>query len=808
MALDVQSWLDSPGTSFGWILRGRETERRSAKRFNTRENPDIGSRPRLTIDFTPPGVPAACCLGGDVCSELTQAECAAQGGVYQGDGTLCELDLCPVVLEPFVDPLPVPPAAQPVTGTPGGEAAYEISMVQVESQMHRDLPPTTVWGYSDGVVAGFLGPTIEAWVNSPVTVRWINDLRDELGSLRTDHYLAVDTCPHGADDQSPRTVVHLHGGHVPQEFDGYPESTFLPGEDVVYLYNNNQLPSTLWYHDHALGITRLNVYMGLAGAYLLRDAFETGLNLPAGEYEMPLVIQDRRFRSDGSFLYPAQWQDHFFGDKVLVNGKVWPYLNVKQGKYRFRLLNGSNSRTYTLALSEPVTAFVQVGTEGGLLPEPVPLTELTMGPGERADVIIDFEGIPAGTEIVITNSAPAPFPGAPGVGVIPEIMKFIVTAEPGHTVSLPATLRAVEPLLESTAVEHRGFVLRKGTDPCTETAWLINGLHWNDITEYPELGTTEVWNFINRSGISHPMHMHLVMFQILDRQAFELVDDQIVPVGDSVPPAASEAGWKDTVLVNPNEMVRVIAHFEGHTGKYAYHCHILEHEDHEMMRQFQTVDCGQGVLEPSEECDDGNTLDGDGCSSSCQREEYSYLEGQAEGGTVQQTVEGVVISVDTSAGQTAAEVMAALAAAINADPTLTDLGIYAFAVGNALITNGSLGEVIITDPGLTQVLSLTHQESSLWWASISGATSYDLVQGDLVSLNESAGDFTLATRACLANDQNDTSFPSSQSPAPGSGYWYLVRDITPAGNGTYDTGDPAQQGSRDAGIDASAQACP
>lgn len=224
--------------------------------------------------------------------------------------------------------------AQPVTGVVGGEATYQIDMTQFEQQLHTDLAPTTVWGYA----GSYPGPTIEATKDLPVTVEWINDLRDSGGSPRVDHYLPVDLCLHGPDSlgDAPRTVVHLHGGHVPQESDGYPEDTFLPGESATYIYPNNQLPATLWYHDHAMGITRLNVMMGLAGYYLLRDQFENDLNLPSGENEIPLVIQDRTFRADGSFVYPEQWQDQFFGDTLLVNGKVWPYLQVKQGKYRFR----------------------------------------------------------------------------------------------------------------------------------------------------------------------------------------------------------------------------------------------------------------------------------------------------------------------------------------------------------------------------------------------------------------------------------------------------------------------------------------
>ncbi|MCA9298654.1 MAG: multicopper oxidase domain-containing protein, partial [Phycisphaerales bacterium] len=345
------------------------------------------------------------------------------------------------------------------------------------------------------------GPTIEARTGLPVTVRWINDLRDEGGTPRTDHYLEVDLCPHGPNHlgPTPRTVTHLHGGHVPAEYDGYPEFTDLPGEMSEYVYPNDQDAATLWYHDHALGITRLNVYLGLAGFYLVRDDVEDALGLPSGSYEIPLVIQDRTFNSDGSLFYPGPWQDHFFGDTILVNGKVWPYLDVDRGKYRFRVLNGSNSRTYTLALDDGAT-FYQIGSDGGLLEAPVPLTTLTLAPAERADLVIDFASYAPGTEIVLENSAPAPFPGDPGVGVVPNVMQFRVGAADGDQDPIPGALRPVEPIDEAEAVMSREFEMRRFSEPCAGSHWLINELRWDDIAEYPILGSTEIWSFVNRSS--------------------------------------------------------------------------------------------------------------------------------------------------------------------------------------------------------------------------------------------------------------------------------------------------------------------
>jgi cysteine-rich repeat protein len=663
MVSDVQSWLDAPAANFGWIVIGDEVGQKVTKRFDSRESPDLARRPALTIVYSPPSVQTGACCASDgsctavlhpgascagsyqgastscgpnpcpqpngacclpvasaTCSSTSSASCAAQGGNFQGTASSCTpSNPCPVVLTPFVDALPRPPVASPLTGVPGGAAKYQIAIVELDQKLHAELPSTRVWGFDDGTAGGsFPGPTIEAASGQPIELVWKNDLRDASGALRTTHYLPVDTCLHGAATPAPRTVVHLHGGHVPADSDGYPEATFLPGQQVTYDYPNDQPAASLWYHDHAIGITRLNVYMGLAGFYLVRSAAEQALGLPSGEYEVPLALQDRTFNSDGTLRYPAKWQEHFFGDKLLVNGKVWPYLDVAKGKYRFRLLNGSNSRTFTLSLSSGAS-FQQIGSDGGLLQAPVTLQELTLTPGERADVVIDFSAHPTGSQIVLQNSATAPFPESPGVGVVPNVMQFRVLDKSGHTAPIPSTLSAIAPLSPAQAVISRDFTLDKTTDPCTGSAWLINGLHWGVISEQPKLGTSEIWRFINTSGATHPMHMHLVFFQVLDRQPFELVGTTIVPIGSPQPPAANEAGWKDTVRVEPKEMVRVIARFEDYVGKYPYHCHMLEHEDNEMMRQFETVTvCGDGALgKPQEQCDDGNTTSGDGCDENC-----------------------------------------------------------------------------------------------------------------------------------------------------------------------------------------------
>ncbi len=640
LVADVQDMLDNPMPNYGWIVIGEEGIDKTARRFYSTNEGQVARRPALIVDFDPPGGVEACCTvegfctledpaacaGTTVsgvttcspnpcpqpqgaccsvtgtCTEIGQADCIDGGGTFEGEGTVCTPNPCSAVgLEKFVDPLPIPAVATPTSGTVGGTATYDIAVTEFDQQLHRDLPPTRVWGYG----GSYPGPTIVASSGEPVTVNWSNDLRDETGTLRTAHYLAVDTCPHGPDawGDTPRIVTHMHGAHVPARYDGYPEHTWMPGESGTYIYPNNQLPGTLWYHDHALGITRLNVIMGMAGFYLLVDPYEQALNLPGAPYEIGLAIQDRAFNADGTFAYPTVLQQTFYGDTILVNGKVWPYLDVVQGKYRFRMLGGSNSRVYTLSLSTGDPFWV-IGTELGLRQSPLSVTELTFAPGERYDVVIDFEPYPIGTEIILTNSAPIkwPNPGNPTEGVLPEIMKFIVVGSGGHTDPLPATLRPYPLIPESESVATRTLTLLKDPTACGGGEWLIDGLHWDDITEIPNLGTTEIWEWVNDSNIMHPMHMHLVAFQILNRFA---LDGSGLPTGPAIPPEPYEIGWKDTALAHPGTVTRVIARFDDYVGKYAYHCHILEHEDHEMMRQFRTVEglCNSdGVCDPGEDC--------------------------------------------------------------------------------------------------------------------------------------------------------------------------------------------------------------
>ncbi len=656
MISDVQAWLDTPAQNFGWIVIAQTTAPGQAKRFGSRETPATAEQPVLEVDFIPSGTVGACCQpigscstvldpgtactgtyqgigtscattscpqptgacciadSSATCLDVTAAACGAQGGTFQGAFVGCASDLCPVVPTPFLDPLPIPAVAVPTSGAPSMAADYEISFVQLQQTLHSELPATTVWGFDDGTnPASYPGPTIEARTGMPINLTWRNDLRDQNGSFLTSHHLPVDLCPHGSVDEAV-AVMHLHGLHVPAAFDGHPELTLSPGESAVYEYPNAQTNATLWYHDHSLGITRLNVAMGLAGAYLVRDSAEDALGLPAGDYEVPMIIQDRSFNVDGSIKYPEMWHEHFFGNTILVNGKVWPYLDVDRGKYRFRWVNGSGSRTYRLHLSDGAP-FHQIGSDGGLLEAPVQVTEVLLMPGERADVVIDFNGYPAGTMLELRNDAPAPYPGTMSMDDVPNVLRFVVGGDVGHTSALPANLVPVDLPVAGDAAQVRDFVLQRETEMCSGAAWRINSLGFHDITEMPQLGTAEIWRFVNRSGLAHPMHMHLVMFRVLDRQPFDVVNNVVTPSGPPVPVGPTEAGYKDTVRVEPGEIVRVVARFESYVGNYAYHCHILEHEDSEMMRQFQTVTtCGDGAAgAPDEACDDGNYDMTDSC---------------------------------------------------------------------------------------------------------------------------------------------------------------------------------------------------
>ncbi len=526
----------------------------------------------------------------------------------------------PSTLAKYVDALPRP-AAIDASGSERG--IIEIEMRAFAHQAHRDLPPANLWGYN----AMWPGPTIEARKGQPLSIKWVN-------KLPARHFLPIDFSIHGAGRDLPqvRTVTHVHGAQVLPESDGYPDAWVTPdgktgpvrAADPCH-YPNDQQARTLWYHDHAMGITRLNVYAGLSGFYIIRDEQEERLKLPSGEFDIPLMLQDRTFRADGSLVYPVarnaphpMWMQEFFGETTAVNGKVWPYLEVAPRPYRFRVLNASNSRFYHLTLlpadlngkvsgsAADAPPFQQIGSDAGFLPQPVSLHFLIAAPGERFDVVIDFSEH-AGANFAMTNDAPAPYTRG-GEIVPPEVMLFRVSkATSGEgTNSLPATLSSFEALNPADAVRERMLAITERDRPSDGYTMigLLGQKHWMDpITEEPQAGSIEIWSFVNATGDVHPIHTHLVRFQILNRQPFDaktyMETGKVVFTGNPRPPETNERpAWKDVVKTYPGYVTRVIQKFDLPAGtvfdkardyRYVWHCHILEHEDNEMMRPYRVV---------------------------------------------------------------------------------------------------------------------------------------------------------------------------------------------------------------------------
>ena len=638
---------------------------------------------------------------------------------------------------------------------------------------------TQVWAYQtsglDAVTGKAVSPapnypgvSVEARQGVPTNVLYVN----ELATPALQRRLPVDQTLNWADPnglgcefqatmsaacmkayQGPvPTVVHLHGSEVPPAFDGGPDAwftasgrhgpnygTLLPvaANRALYRYPNAQEATTLWFHDHALGTTRLNVFGGIAAFYLLRDARDTGrvdnpIHLPAGPQEIELVVQDRSFDVNGQLLYsdPTQivnpdvhpfWRPEFFGDVIVVNGKSWPHLDVEPRRYRIRLLNGSNARFYNFTLAsafqaaDPLTGtgvavssagpvFWQIGSDGGLLDRPVPMQSLRLAPGERADIIVDFSAA-AGQTLTLVNDANAPYPdGDPVIaattGQVMQVRVAKRTSSKDTTCSPAAstcTLRSTPVVRLSSPASadvtsglqvdaKRQLILREVGGPGGPLNVFVNntpydglkqsskiatptpvdgatGVGANFVTEVPRVGSTEVWEVANLTVDAHPIHVHLVQFQILSRQALDSGEDvngvpfgyladwlTALPYGDATPgdgpprfygqqngdgalggnlafgpyllgsrsaAEPNEQGWKDTVVMFPGTVTRIAVRFApqsapagstragqnlysfdpsltdprahdaaGNPGAagYAWHCHILEHEDNEMMR--------------------------------------------------------------------------------------------------------------------------------------------------------------------------------------------------------------------------------
>jgi spore coat protein A len=421
-------------------------------------------------------------------------------------------------------------------------------------------------------------------------------------------------------------MTHLHGGFVAADSDGNPAVTpngFGAGETQTVYYTNQkpQMPaSLLWFHDHGLGATRLNVFAGLAAAYILRDEFDTGeepnpIGIPGGAYEIPLVVQDRQFNSDGTFRYPesdipgATWIGEYFGDVMLVNGKVWPFLEVEPRLYRLRILNGCNARILSLDIGGP--SLWQIGAEGGLWDKPVQMKELVLAPAERADVLVDFRNF-AGARLVVKNHNPkkpvsTPAPSLEqvmqirvGTSVTRQGPGTIPSSLPGRKADLPDATKTRYITLNEIDVDEPTWFLN------------LNGVRFEDrpITETPKAGTVEDWVYVNLTADTHPMHTHLVTFQVVGRTPFDAqayeeanegtngvsggIDPTPFATGPMLPLDPSERGFKDTVKANPGQFTTTRAKFDLPDGvsapqTYVYHCHIVEHEDNDMMRPFTVI---------------------------------------------------------------------------------------------------------------------------------------------------------------------------------------------------------------------------
>jgi len=607
--------------------------------------------------------------------------------------------LDPTTLPKYTTPLfvlPVmPKGASPAIGVDG----YSIAARQITQQiLPAGSPATTVWAYGANS-SSFHYPafTIEAATNRPVRVTWANQLVDSSNRFLP-HLFKVDPTLHWANppggisgrDSKPTFnstpapyrgpvpfVTHLHGAHTFEESDGYPEAWYLPAASNIpssfatvgsfydqfkaeahsrfganwapgtatFQYNNDQRATSLWYHSHELGMTRLNIYAGLAGMYLLRggasDVAPGVLPGPAPRagdpsgtrhYEIPLIIQDRSFNSDGSLFFPPSrdffgdvpaggpyipntdvppyWNPEFFGNTMVTNGRTWPKLVVEPRRYRFRVLNACNTRVMLLKVaSNPLAARPApaalpiwiIGTDGGFLPRPVQNDTVIIAPSERYDIIVDFTGLPVGTELFLINEGPdEPFGGgSPGTdfeaadpATTGQVLKFVVGSLNGHDTSVPPALLhlpTVTGIGASTRTRQLSLnEMASNVFADAPTMGMLGTLsstgkpqpkHWGDpITEQVSRNSIETWELYNFTEDGHPIHLHQVQFQVVNRQP-------MVGFGPARPPERWETGFKDTVIALPGEVTRLRARFDL-SGRFVWHCHIIDHEDNEMMRPY------------------------------------------------------------------------------------------------------------------------------------------------------------------------------------------------------------------------------
>lgn len=538
-------------------------------------------------------------------------------------------------LRMFVDKLPSMPLLKTYTTSPDGKfvpANLTIGMYEKLWKFHRDLPPSRVFAYGESASKATVpGPSIEAMSGVKAYITWLNN-------LPTKHIFAIDKT---LDAASPKlggvpTVVHLHGSVSEPPSDGNARAWYTSGfhekgdkwKKAVYVYHNARTTGNMWYHDHALGFTRLNLLAGLVGAYkVINPAVEDKFGLPKKKFDRQLVVMDRSFTRSGQIfinstgnnpdLHP-EWQPEYFGDVVIVNGKAWPYLKVQRRKYRFRIINASNARFYRFALDDG-TGFTQIGADSFYLEAPIHLKNVLVAPSEIVDIIIDFSKI-KNNSVILTNDAVYPFPdGDPTDDRNGRVMKFVI----GHKhvkdkAHIPKQLVRVEKLSEKHAVVSRNIVLYEFDSASGEpTHLLINFVDFSaPVTELPKHGTTELWRIVNLTPDNHPLHVHVAAFQVLHQQKLNNTDELSACAvqhkgieachmehyvdGPPTPPPSNEAGWKNVFKMQPFYVTTILVRFSLIDSRpfpfdpsaepgYAYHCHILDHEDNSMMRPYKIV---------------------------------------------------------------------------------------------------------------------------------------------------------------------------------------------------------------------------
>ncbi|MGW4468980.1 multicopper oxidase family protein [Nonomuraea sp. NPDC004354] len=588
---------------------------------------------------------------GAAAAVTTTTAAAAEPEPLIGDGP--ELDgvdrPTTATLTPFLDVLPVPRVLRPK------DREVVLEMRSVRRRLHSQLPPTRLWTYA----GSFPGPTIEVRRGQKVKVAWTNTIKDETVPVTAVQVPAGPTIPinqPGRDGATPRAdvaaippwlAVHLHGAITNAGNDGWSENGLLAGEAEAVEYLNDQPCTGLWYHDHGMHVGTWTVFSGLLGAYLVRDEEEDALGLPAGRHEVPLILCDRNFDTDaaglltGDLLHKVQIAATtpkvvtrpFAGPYTLVNGVVWPYMDVEPRWYRFRVLNAANARTFRLRLldeasGQPVTGVVkQIGSDGGLLPAPVAIDgDLVLAPAERADVLVDFRAL-AGRRVKLVNCGPgAPGQPAPQANIpFPDVMQFrVADRRPHDSFTLPAVISPsfVRTTHDNLPADHghrvvltmvgggdhaqmwemaedpaapvgtEGVVQIKDASGTVRTYRRVARMPDDAVNFFAALGGTEAWTFVNVAPAMHPMRIHLMRFQILSRDVYDISGFK-VDRGTTETPVTfkqagvldpNEQGWKDVVRVGGAEVVKVAGRFEGGSGRFAYHCHLLEHQDEGMMR--------------------------------------------------------------------------------------------------------------------------------------------------------------------------------------------------------------------------------